>query len=358
MSALFSVRSNSFLRLFAIMLMTLFGSILVSIRVSFATNTYLYNGTPGSNLNIVGPPNQMTLATPSVASGTTLYYSFTGYTNGVGAPLAIYILVYSGSTQKGHSSDTVTTSSATYSGSFVTTGASSTLKLGGGGTIGGTTYTLSSLQVYTTASSGPSSADTQTSLTALGGSLAYTYAIQSSLIDSGLTYDCSVFDAKGVCASLIGGLTGINFSNPNTGNGVLVAGYRINDHVRVGAWVNQEADIIEPTGVNNSNANPMFGAFVVWNKDKPGNGLEIKASVGFETNTTTTTRPISGTSEAGSGSAGLTTFGASLIANYTMAMSDIVSASPYGASVIPILVSDLTLKAHPVQSLRPCLINP
>lgn len=176
---------------------------------------------------------------------------------------------------------------------------------------------------------GPASADTQVSVNYLAGQLQSTYAIQSSLLNNGLTYDCPVFDKNGICISAGAGYTGVNSGIPNVGSGLLIGGYKLNDQVRLGAWVNQKAYNTGAIGLNNSNSNPMFGLYAVWNQDKSDNAFEIRASFGYETNSTTSIRQVFGTSEAGVGSASLTTQGASLTTSYNIPTIASVVASPY-----------------------------
>ena len=177
--------------------------------------------------------------------------------------------------------------------------------------------------------SGPSSADTQSSVNYLANQLQSTYAIQSSLISNSLTYDCAVFDKNGICISAGAGYTAVNSGTPSVGSGLLIGGYKLTDQVRLGAWVNQKAYNTGTVGLNAANSNPMFGLYAVWNQEKSGNGLEVRASAGYETNSTTSTRQVFGTSEAGVGTASLTTQGASLTASYNIPTIANLVASPY-----------------------------
>jgi hypothetical protein len=93
----------------------------------------------------------------------------------------------------------------------------------------------------------------------------------------------------------------------------------------------------------------MFGAFVVWNKDQPGTGLEVKASIGYETNTTQTTRSVYGTSEAGVGSASLATFGASVVASYAMPTINDMTTTPYAGLRYTNLALAATQRVHQAQ---------
>ena len=191
-------------------------------------------------------------------------------------------------------------------------------------------YTVTNFSLVLGAiSSGPSSADTQSSVNYLANQLQSSYAIQSSLISNGLTYDCAVFDKNGICISAGAGYTAVNSGTPSVGSGLLIGGYKLNDQVRLGAWVNQKAYNTGTVGLNAANSNPMFGLYAVWNQEKSGNGLEVRASAGYETNSTTSTRQVFGTSEAGVGTASLTTQGIRLAASYNIPTIANLVASPY-----------------------------
>ena len=176
---------------------------------------------------------------------------------------------------------------------------------------------------------GPASADTQSSINYLTSQLQSTFALQSALLNNGLTYDCNVFDKNNICISTGAGYTAVNSGTPNVASGILIGAYKLNEQTRLGIWVNQKAYNTGTVGLDTTNKNPMYGIYAVWNQDKLGNGLELRASAGYESNKATTTRQVFGTSEAGVGSTSLTTQGASLTMSYNIPVATNLVASPY-----------------------------
>jgi hypothetical protein len=100
--------------------------------------------------------------------------------------------------------------------------------------------------------------------------------------------------------------------------------------MRFGAYLDQNLSASNPNGIiSTGNGQPMGGLFAVWNDKLDGTGTEIKASVGYNNKNMTITRPVVGTSEAGSGSTGLTSQGVNAIAKYGFGVSNQVVLSPY-----------------------------
>jgi hypothetical protein len=176
---------------------------------------------------------------------------------------------------------------------------------------------------------GPSAADTQASLEVSASRLRPAYALQHAALASGLSYDCAVFDKNGICISLGGRNSRINVNGVNSSNGLLIGGYRVNDVIRVGAWLDQNISSSTDAGVKLSNSSPMFGAYGVWNANKSGEGLEAKFAVGYGGRDMTITRDVVGTSEAGSGTSRLTTQGVSATLSYNIRMNEKWVASPF-----------------------------
>jgi hypothetical protein len=128
---------------------------------------------------------------------------------------------------------------------------------------------------------GPTAANTQTSLQNAANSLKGVYALQTSAITNGLTYDCNVFDKEGICVSAGGRYDRVNTGDTHASNGLLIGSYKVDANTRVGAWADQNLSASSATGVNLNNGQPMFGVFGVWNADKSGNGFEARLSAGY-----------------------------------------------------------------------------
>lgn len=178
----------------------------------------------------------------------------------------------------------------------------------------------------------PNLAQTQTSISNNLVSLQGLYNLQTSVINNGLSYDCSLFDTRGLCIS-----TGGRYSNTNTPTGdstgaLVIGSYRVNDNVRVGAYLDQGISSSMPTGIHLQQHNPLFGAFGVWQASEDGLGAQVKVAAGYNDADMTVTRAVIGTSEAGSGSTNLTTKAISVVGSYGVEMQGSWIASPYAGA--------------------------
>ena len=177
---------------------------------------------------------------------------------------------------------------------------------------------------------GASVADTQSSLQSTTSSLQTQYALQSNGVIAGLTYDCNLFGENGICISAGGRQTGSSSFINGTTSALLIGAYKVNDRVRVGAYLDQNLSASNPNGIiSNSNSTPMGGLFAVWNDRDDGLGTEVKASLGYNNKGMTITRPVVGTSEPGSGSTALTSQGANVVAKYNFGLDNRTTLSPY-----------------------------
>jgi hypothetical protein len=177
---------------------------------------------------------------------------------------------------------------------------------------------------------GASVADTQSSLQSTTSALQAQYALQSNGVIAGLTYDCSLFGANGICVSAGGRQTGSSGFINGTTSALLIGAYKVNDKIRVGAYLDQNLSASNPNGIiSNSNSTPMGGLFAVWNDRDDGLGTEVKASLGYNNKGMTITRPVVGTSEPGSGSTALTSQGANVVAKYNFGIDTRTTVSPY-----------------------------
>lgn len=156
---------------------------------------------------------------------------------------------------------------------------------------------------------GPSAADTQTSIRALAPGLRNAFngqAVATNFANMN-TYDCSLFDTKGVCMSIGGQQTHVDNPNSSTTSAVLVGGYRISPTWRIGGFLNKDIQNNTVSSVRISNANPLMGLFAVWNQNENHLGYQVKVANAYQDKRVTTVREITGTSEAGVGSTNINT---------------------------------------------------
>jgi len=154
--------------------------------------------------------------------------------------------------------------------------------------------------------SGPSAEDTQASMTPNAYALRGAYSLQSAIINTGLSYDCTTFDAKGICVSAGGRVTDTNNPTTNSQGALLIASYRANEQWRVGAYLDQNLSSNDARGVNLDNNNPMGGVFAVWNQNTDGTGYQVRLASGYSDKDVTISRSAYGaTGEAGKGDSSL-----------------------------------------------------
>ena len=156
---------------------------------------------------------------------------------------------------------------------------------------------------------GTSLAQTQSSLASHARKLSGTLNIASliSNFSNSNTYDCNLFDVKGMCISAGGRVTTIDNLTSNHSAAVVVLGYKVNSNIRIGGFLDQSVNNNMPSGVDMSNKNPMMGAFAVWNHQADGLGYQVKIANAYQDKDVTTTRDVIGSSEAGTGKTNLNT---------------------------------------------------
>jgi hypothetical protein len=138
-----------------------------------------------------------------------------------------------------------------------------------------------------------------------------------------------LFDVHGLCISTGGRYTNTNTPTGDSTGALVIGGYRVNDNVRVGAYLDQGVASSAPTGINLKQHNPLFGAFSVWQARQDGLGAQVKLAAGYNDSDMTVTRAVVGSSEAGSGSASLTSKAVSVVGSYGVEMQGSWIASPY-----------------------------
>jgi hypothetical protein len=135
----------------------------------------------------------------------------------------------------------------------------------------------------------------------------FNQSIVSSNFANMNTYDCNLFDTKGMCISAGGRYTTVDNPSANSSSAVVVVGYKATPNIRIGGFLDQNFNNTTPTGIHIANKNPMMGAFAVWNQNEDHLGYQVKIANAYQDKDVTTTRDVIGTSEAGTGSTKLNT---------------------------------------------------
>ena len=185
------------------------------------------------------------------------------------------------------------------------------------------------LLLSTPTPAGPSTADTQESLTQAASALRSVFNQQTAVSNNSLNYDCTVFSENGVCVSGGGRFATSNSITGEKVSTLLVASYKAMKNVRLGGFIDQNTSNPSVTGVSMDKA-PMYGVFGVWNQNPDLMGYEVRLSSNWSDQSITQTRNVVGTSEAGVGSASLKTKAISGVVSYAMPVTDSTwVASPY-----------------------------
>ena len=175
-----------------------------------------------------------------------------------------------------------------------------------------------------------SAADTMRSIQAVGVDLNNFYNSQYGIAQLGLSYDCQLFDKNNLCLST-GLRTTHRRADGSTYEGVaLIAAYRAQSGVRVGAWIDQNDSRQAVMNITAANKSPMVGAFAAWNQNPATReGLEVKVSAAYAKKDLLITRPVVGTSEFGQGKSTLATAVAEATLGYGFQLSARTSIAPF-----------------------------
>ena len=172
--------------------------------------------------------------------------------------------------------------------------------------------------------------DTQASLQFNVAALQGVYALQTGMVNNSLNYDCNDFGVKGFCVSTGGRYSNASESTANTTSAMIIAGYRINDHLRIGVSADQNlynSDVAQIASVRSNT--PLMGAFLVWNQRADKTGFETKLAAGYNNSDLNVNRVAVSTSEAGQGSTALNTLSESITASYAFKLGEKYRLSPY-----------------------------
>lgn len=176
----------------------------------------------------------------------------------------------------------------------------------------------------------PQLSGTQSSVDQLASALQTPFMLQTAILNGNLDNDCTLFDQHGVCVGVGGRYTAIDSSGPHQSNASVVGAYRVDDHVRVGAWADQElSEQLHTTQLKSDNDNPMLGVWGVWTQHPGEQGYTVRVAAGYGDQTLDISRAATAGAEPGSGSSKLTTQGASAILAYDQPVAHGWVVSPY-----------------------------
>jgi hypothetical protein len=178
-------------------------------------------------------------------------------------------------------------------------------------------------------SNGPSAQDTLSSMQSTAQGLRSAFAVQTAYLNPGLSYDCALFDSRGLCVAATGRSTSVQGSNAGATSGVVTLAWRVQPTLRLGGYVEQTLDSTGDPSVNVRKGNPDLGVFAVWNQRPDGDGPQVRVAHRQGQKKVDITRPVVGGSEPGSGTAGLTSRGTQLTLSHGVRLNDTWRVSPY-----------------------------
>lgn len=173
----------------------------------------------------------------------------------------------------------------------------------------------------------PSAADTLNSLSPNALALRNAFNLQSNNNAQGLNYDCTLFDAKNICASFTGTRSTQNGSNVEATTGTFVIAHRPTADVRFGGYINQNLSTSNQGGLRLERSTPGLGAFVHYSL---ASGLNVRGSIAYGKMDMETTREAIDTAEAGVGNSNIKTQGVQIELNKAYDIKPGWAAIPYG----------------------------
>lgn len=180
------------------------------------------------------------------------------------------------------------------------------------------------------------------------------FALRTAELDADLGNDCSLFDRHGVCVGAAGRYTAIGNGEPHETAALLYGGYRVDAHVRVGAWAGQGlSEQAQTPSIRYGGTQPMLGGFAVWTRHPGRDGVSLRVAAGYGSQGLTLSRPLVGSSEPGSGSTDLRVQGADAEIRYAHRLSHGWTAMPY----LGLRYVQATLQGH-AESAAPNVTDP
>lgn len=176
---------------------------------------------------------------------------------------------------------------------------------------------------------GPSAQATLSSMQATAQGLRSAFGVQTAFLNPGLSYDCAMFDSKGLCVAATGRNTTLQGSNAGATSGIVTLAWRLQPTLRVGAYVEQTLGSSGDPSVVVRKGNPDLGVFAVWNQRADGDGPQVRVAHRQGQKKVDITRPVVGGSEPGAGTADLVSRGTQLTLSHGVRVNDTWRVSPY-----------------------------
>ncbi len=302
------------------------------------TGSYTFNGSSSSHL-IGGTPSTLPFFTVplagTVAAGETVNVSFvvsgaqvTAFTSNQGSVLFL------ADTANGANTSNFNLGAGLANGNLsLSATASASSGYAKFGTVAWTpldSVTISSICVFGPGgcTSDVSAEDTTAALRALAASLKTPFVLGKASAVNSLSYACDRFGASDLCFTAIGRRLSGNGTDGSENAAAVMMAYRLSSHWRLGAFVDQTSSSTS-AGLRVASDMPLVGVSMIWNARTDGEGMEVRTGIAFRQQSLGITRSVVGSSEAGAGSARMSSTLASVTALCHYRLSDHWMVAPY-----------------------------
>jgi len=176
--------------------------------------------------------------------------------------------------------------------------------------------------------SGPSAADTQSSLYAAADDLRRIVNLQSMYLINSLSYECNIYDEKNLCFKVQTQNDSVIGNVNNMSTATAISSYRFNDNLSIGGFISDSYSDNNSQYIDVYDKAPLVGLFSNYRFNNKLQGLNFKTSMAYSDREIDQSRKVYGTSESGKGESGLSSFGIQAILSYDMPVQTNIVWSP------------------------------
>lgn len=173
----------------------------------------------------------------------------------------------------------------------------------------------------------PDASDTKNSFANNALAIRFLLNQNNTKIASNLMYDCTVYDQKNLCISLLGSHS--DSKSFDMSSQTLIMSSKINTHLRFGGYLDQSMGTVSFGGISSKQSRPGFGFFGAWSQNGDESGLVVRVAFSKGKSTIETKREISGTAEAGFGRSNINSLGYLVEVSKGYVLDEAWSARPY-----------------------------
>ena len=173
-----------------------------------------------------------------------------------------------------------------------------------------------------------SATNTQITLAANASDVRQALNARTAAMAGAMDYDCAAFDVHGYCVSFQARYSAMD--SVNEGAGVLTAAYRLSPQLRLGAFLDYSLVRRDPQGLKFGDPQPLIGAFLGYDQEGEGRGLQGKLSAAMNLGAVTVTRATGlPDTEPGAGKASLNSYGLAGEIGWGLALDGATMVTPY-----------------------------